>query len=131
MTIVVVVGRTGSLSPAALADAGSCRDVFERAVMPVAIDVTDGGFRRRRSFERRAVDEEHVEPAVAIDVEHRDATARGLEQVTIGASATVDGELIKPRGLGRVGEGEIDRFTGGHLDRYTTHRTAVMTSRGV
>ena len=64
----------------------------------------------RKALEHRAVDDEDVEPAVAVEVEHGDAAAGRLEQVLVGLGAAVDGDRRQPGRLCAVfGEREAER----------------------
>src|SRR4051812_49884505 len=83
VSVVVVVGAAGRLPPAGLHDAGPRGDVLERAVPAIAIEMTGRSLTSSEPFEHRAVDNEEVEPAVAVDVENGDATAGRFEEVLV------------------------------------------------
>src|SRR5262245_29653398 len=81
VAVVVVVAGARALSPPAERDSRLRGDVFERAVAAVAIEVAGRRLAWREPFERRPVDEEQIDVAVVVVVEHRDAAAGGLQQV--------------------------------------------------
>ncbi len=86
--VVVIVRDEGALPPAALsADPGAIRDVLERpvgapVVQGVAALLDDGG-----AIELPAVHQVHVQTAVPVIVEERDAGPRGIEEVILARPA--------------------------------------------
>ena len=84
-------------------EAAAARHVGERAVAVVAVE-RGGGVAAVRD-EVLAVDEEDVEPAVAVDVEEGAARAHGLGEPLLARASGVVGELDSGGG-GDVGEAD-------------------------
>ena len=80
---VVVVVAGAAPWPQPLAQPGARRDVLERAVAAIAIEVVRRLLALRKSLQRGAVHEKDVDPAVAVVVEGGGAGARGLDQVLV------------------------------------------------
>jgi hypothetical protein len=95
--VVVVVAGARPLPPAPLlVQARRTRDVLEAGAAAVPVETgarfTAGG----KALERRAVHEEEVRQPVVVVVEHRDAGARGLEQVAIDLASAEDHGDVEP-----------------------------------
>src|SRR5204863_9488411 len=73
VAVVVVIADAGALAPSGRGDARLRGDVLERAIALVAIEVRGRLRPRRKSLQRRAVDEEQIEPSVVVVIDHRDA----------------------------------------------------------
>ena len=112
VSVVVVVAGAGALPPPALGEAGLLRDVGEAAVAAIPVEVIRRLRPARESLERRAVDQEHVLPAVAVVVEEGDAAARRLEQVLVLLAAPVDRERVEAGLPGGILEREAERGLG-------------------
>src|SRR5262249_7458313 len=95
VAVAIVVADARALAPAAGAEPGAGRDVLERAVTLVAIQMIGRRLVRRKSFERRAVDEEQVEPPVFVVVDERDAGAGGLEQIFVRVRSAEHREVVE------------------------------------
>ena len=107
--VVVVVSCARPLSPADERKARLCGHVFEGAVRAVAIQVTRGLPALREPFERGAVDEEQIEEAVVVVIEHRHAAAGRLEQVLVRALTAIGGRGGETSRARDVGERESQR----------------------
>ena len=117
VAVVVVVADAGALAPSPLI-AQACRagDVLESAVAAVPVQVRPRLLALRKALERRAVDQEDVEPAVGVVVDQRDAGSGGLEQIP------VRGLPSEGRGTGQAGIGaERAKREAGIAGRITTH----------
>ena len=120
--VVVVIAGARALSPSAECQASAAGDVLERAVALVAVEMTGRLLALRKTFERRAVGDEGVEPPVVVVVERSDAGARGLEQEAVGANTAVDGRGRETRACRDLREGERQPI-GCLLARRGQHRT--------
>ena len=99
VSVVVVVAGAGPLSPSRVHEARLRRHVLERSVAPVAIEMARRLLPFREAFERRAVDDEDVEPVVAVVIEDGDAAAGGLEEIAIGLLTAEYGLCGQSRGF--------------------------------
>ena len=81
MAVVVVVADAGALAqPHGRRKPAGAGDVLEGAVAAVPVQVRSRLLAFRKAFERRAVDQEDVEPAVGVVVDQPDARSGGREQ---------------------------------------------------
>src|SRR5262249_9946313 len=107
---VVVVVAHGDAVPISAGERGEPRgagDVLEGPVAPIAEEAVAEGPGRGTGRERAALDEVHVQPAVAIVVEQADPTAGYLGELTLRRGAVVEGEA-EPGRLGIVAEDRDD-----------------------
>src|SRR5260370_10402080 len=79
--IVVVIADAHALSPAGVSQAGFFGDIGERAVMVVAVEVVRRCTDLRQGFQRGAVYEENVGPAIIVVIENGDAGSRRFDDV--------------------------------------------------
>ena len=70
-----------------MVESGLRGNVGEGSVVIVAIEVVGGSFAGRKAFERGAVDEKNVRPAVVVVVEDGHAGAGGFDDVFLGVHA--------------------------------------------
>src|SRR5206468_12409292 len=106
VAVAVVVADACALSPAARAEPGPGRHVLERSVAFVAIETIGWRLVRWKSFERRAVDEEQIEPSVVVVIDERDAGPRRLEQVLVSRRSAEHGDVVEAGFAGDVDERE-------------------------
>src|SRR5260370_30192808 len=105
--IVVVVPNSHADAIQFHIQTAPARDVGERSVVIIAIQRSGSVTSARRPV--LTVDEENVQPAVAIGIEERDARSHGLGKPLLpGAAGVVD--KVYARGGGYVRE--LDRLTG-------------------
>ena len=106
VSIVVVVASARALSPTAGYQPSARRDVLERAVAPVSIEMIRRLLALWKTLQRGAVHEKDVEPAIPVVVEGRHARAGRLEQIRVCALRAVN-RPCSQAGLGcDVGERE-------------------------
>src|SRR5260370_1267523 len=79
--IVVVIADAHALSPAGVSQAGFFGNIGERAVMVVAVEVARRCTALRQGFQRRAVYDENVGPAIIVVIENGDAGSRRFDDV--------------------------------------------------
>ena len=102
--IIVIVASANALSPTRRAQAGFHRDVGESAIMIVAIEVIRRPLTRRKSFQRRAVDDENVRPAIVVVVEDGNPGSGRLNDVFLRVLAAEDNGRSQAGFLGDVDE---------------------------
>ena len=107
--VIVVVAGARALPPPGNRQAGARRHIFECPVAAIAIQVARGLLAARKPFQRRAVDEKQIEPAVVVVVERGHAAAGRLEQEFVGGLTAVDGGRGEPRLPRHVREREANR----------------------
>ena len=120
-SVVVVVADADALAPAVRGQPGLGGHVGKSSVVIVAIQMIGGRRSRRKSFERGAVHQENVGPAIVVVVENRDAGAGGLDDVFLGVLAAEDlghgqagffrdvNEVGDGRGFSALGDGSGDK----------------------
>src|SRR5258708_29062709 len=116
VAIVVVVACCGAESPAAMVDSRFRRDVGERAVVIVAIELAGVTLARFHIFECGSVHQEDVHPAVIVVVEDRDAAAQRFHDVTLFRAPANEVEINSGR------EGYIGK-------RYAPQRSSLPRTR--
>ncbi len=103
--VVVVVTDADALSPAGRAARPAfCGHVGEGAVVIVAIEMVRRSFAALGRFQRRAVHDEDVRPAIVVVVEDGDAGACGLDDVLLAVDAAEDLRHRESGFLGNVHE---------------------------
>ena len=85
--IVVVVADAHALAPSGGGQPGFRGHIGERPVVIVVIQVIGGSVLLRESFERRAVHDENVGPAVVVVIKDGDAGAGGFNDVFLGVDS--------------------------------------------
>ena len=108
-SVVVVVADANALAPAGCGQTGFGGHVGERAVVIVAIQVIAGTLPGGKSFERRAIHQKNVGPAVVVVVEDRDAGSGGFDDVFLGVDAAENVLRGQAGFFGDVGEGRDRR----------------------
>src|SRR5688572_30601854 len=108
MTVVVEVAGAGGLAPAAVRQTGARGHVLERAVPAITIEMVGRLLPFRKALQHRPVDEEDVDPAVAVIIERGRARAGRLDQVRIRALCAVRRPRVKPGTVRDVGESEAE-----------------------
>jgi len=81
-----------------------CGDVGEGAVVIVVIEVARRSFARYGGFERRAIHNENIRPAVIVVIEDSDARARCFDDVFFCGFAAENNRGGKPGFLRQIGE---------------------------
>src|SRR5207249_824252 len=105
IAVIVNVGNTGTLAPAGVSEAGFARDIGERAVAVIAVEMADR-FRRTRGLrELRTTYQEYVGEAIAIVIDKCHATAVHFKNIFLVDHAARD-VGIGQSGL-RAGIGEL------------------------
>jgi len=95
-TVVVVVAHADALAPAGSDEPGLHGYIGERPVVVVAIEMVGRYFARRESFERGAVDNENIRPAVVVVIENGNAGASGLDDVLLGVHTAEHVHHVEP-----------------------------------
>ncbi len=102
--VVVVIAHAHALTPTGVGQAGSCGDIGERAVVIVAVEVACRSFARWQGFQRRAVDDENVGPAVIVVIKDGNTGPRSLDDVFLRVFAAENDRCSKSGFLGDVGK---------------------------
>src|SRR5712671_3277012 len=102
-SVVVVVAHANALSPTGVRQSGLVRDVAERPIMVVAIQVIGGAF-GGKSLELRAVDNKDVRPAIVVVIKDGNTRTGSLNNVFLGGLAAKNIHHRKTSFLRDVGE---------------------------
>ena len=102
--IVVVVADGHSEAPSAMPDARLGADVGESAVVIVVVKLAGMALAGAHVFQRGAVYQENVHPAVVVIVEDSHAAAHGFHDVALFSASTGEME-IDARGASDIREG--------------------------
>ena len=116
MAVVVVVRGRDSLAPAGEVYSGSTGDVLEATRARLAKERAAGA-RLRGRLQGPAVDQEHVETPVPVEVQEGRAGARGLEDVLVRVAAAVGDLEVEARRRRAVDESDGRTFCGGGRGR--------------
>ena len=132
--VVVVVADADARCPADRAETGARRDIGERAIVVVAVEMRRGspaGRMRlvlaRQLLQPRAVQHQRVQPAVVVVVEECDAGPVGFDDETLAVDAAVHRRLAQPGTIRDVVErdgpiGGRSLRSGGGCDRQQEQR---------
>ena len=121
VAVVVVVAGAGALAPARWPRGPPGAVTSSNVPSPrLRYRCLVGSCALREALERRAVDEEEVEPAVAVVVEHRDAAAGRLEQIAVRVLAAEHDDRVEAGAAAGILEGEgwrLGHWYGRHQDQ--------------
>ncbi len=94
--VVVVIAHAHALAPTARREPSLHRHVGERAVMIVVVQMIGRRLSRRKSFQRRAVDQKNIRPPVVVIVKNRHARASRFDDEFLGVDPSKNVLHVQP-----------------------------------
>ena len=94
--VVVVIAHAHALAPTARREPSLHRHVGERAVMIVVVQMIGRRLSRRKSFQRRTVDQKNIRPPVVVIVKNRHARASRFDDEFLGVDPSKNVLHVQP-----------------------------------